>query len=381
MGTFGWIGALVCAASAPCVAQRAASLAINAGNATDVTGIGSSALTIAPSITNVSGLSTTTFGASATKFANDAWSAGASLGLNGRANARTVTPAIDLSFTAATTSYEFSYGSADVVPSLEVKAGAAKLFGGARLSAAGTSATLPTTGPAPIGPIPGGSRSSSSNTAATGIGGVSFTTVCKAGEVASIGYRAEAGTVAGASQIEHGVSGSIANSKLMVAAALGRRERGAQTTGYGSATLGVAVTPVMMLQLSAGNYPSNEMLGTAAGKFVNAGISMRLGRRAGASPIPSGVRPPGTGRTRVSIRASDAARVELAGDFNKWQPIATTRADNGVWYADLDLPPGEYRYAFRVNGKEWRVPEGVAAVDDEFGGKSAWLTVSKPSSK
>jgi 1,4-alpha-glucan branching enzyme len=83
----------------------------------------------------------------------------------------------------------------------------------------------------------------------------------------------------------------------------------------------------------------------------------------------------------VSISAADADRVELAGDFSKWQSIAATRADNGVWYVDLDLPPGEYRYAFRVNGKEWRVPEGVAAVDDEFGGKSAWLTVSRPSSK
>jgi hypothetical protein len=57
------------------------------------------------------------------------------------------------------------------------------------------------------------------------------------------------------------------------------------------------------------------------------------------------------------------------------------RADNGVWYADLNLPPGEYRYAFRIDGKEWRVPEGVAAADDEFGGKSAWLTVSRPASK
>jgi hypothetical protein len=46
-----------------------------------------------------------------------------------------------------------------------------------------------------------------------------------------------------------------------------------------------------------------------------------------------------------------------------------------VWYADLKIPPGQYRYAFRVNGIEWRVPDGATAVKDDFGGKSAWLTV------
>jgi hypothetical protein len=167
----------------------------------------------------------------------------------------------------------------------------------------------------------------------------------------------------------------------MLAGSVARRARDAQAATYGAAMLGVSVTPAVMLQVSAGSYPSNPMFGTAAGRFVNAGFSMRLGRREGAMPSPSNTRPPARGTTRVSIRASDANRVELAGDFNKWQTIAAARADNGVWYVDLDLPPGEYRYAFRVNGKEWRVPEGVAAADDEFGGKSAWLTVSRSSSK
>ena len=86
-----------------------------------------------------------------------------------------------------------------------------------------------------------------------------------------------------------------------------------------------------------------------------------------------------------SYSAASQARLnatfERARERKLPEDIATTRADNGVWYVDLDLPPGEYRYAFRVDGKEWRVPEGVAAVDDEFGGKSAWLKVSRPASK
>jgi hypothetical protein len=217
-----------------------------------------------------------------------------------------------------------------------------------------------------------------SHTAATAIGGISFSAVTARGEVASVGYRGETGTVASATQTEHGASAAVANSKVMVGDALGWRHRSTQSTAHGSATLGVAMTPIVMLHVSAGNYLDNSMLGTAAGKFVNAGLSMRLGKRAASMPAPSNIPAPVRGKTRVAIRASDARRVELAGDFNKWQPIATTRADNGVWYADLDLPSGEYRYAFRIDGKDWRVPEGVAAVDDEFGGKSAWLKVTRP---
>jgi hypothetical protein len=66
----------------------------------------------------------------------------------------------------------------------------------------------------------------------------------------------------------------------------------------------------------------------------------------------------------------------VAGDFTNWKPIAMHRAPNGVWYVDLKIPAGQYRYSFRENGRAWRAPDGVATVDDDFGGKSAWLTVS-----
>ena len=376
VGNVRTIATLAIIVAAPCAAQSAGSLAINAGSATDVTGIASTALTIAPSFTRVSGLSSATLGATATKFANDAWSAGVSSALNGRAGTGRITPVIDVALGAATTSYDFSYATADVVPSLEMEAGAAKFFGGGRLAVAGTSST---TG-APIGPIPAGSPSTASQTATTAIGGLSLSAVATGGEIASIGYRGETGVVAGTTQTDHAINGAVASSKMMVAASVGRRERASESVVHGSATLGIAMTPAVMLQVSAGNYPSNAMFGTAAGRFVNAGLSMRLGQRAGAMPKPANIAPPARGMTRVAIRAGDARRVDLAGDFNKWQMIAATRADNGVWYVDLELPPGEYRYAFRVDGKEWRVPEGVAAVDDEFGGKSAWLKVSRPGS-
>ncbi|HET9425882.1 MAG TPA: glycogen-binding domain-containing protein [Gemmatimonadaceae bacterium] len=272
----------------------------------------------------------------------------------------------------------------DLIPSLEATAGAARFFAGARLGAAGTSALLPT-GPAPaFGPLP--TRQETSGTSARAIiGGVTFSTLARGGEATSVGYRAETGVIAGQRQTDHALSASIAGSRVMAGAAVGRRVSPMQSATHGSASLGIVATPVVTFQLAAGNYPSNPMLGTAAGRFVNAGLTMRLGRAMPSLPTPAGVKAPARGMTRLAIRASDARRVELGGDFNKWQLVPTQRAGNGVWYVDLALPPGEYRYAFRIDGKEWRVPEGVAAADDEFGGRTAWLTVSRtdarPSSK
>jgi 1,4-alpha-glucan branching enzyme len=81
--------------------------------------------------------------------------------------------------------------------------------------------------------------------------------------------------------------------------------------------------------------------------------------------------------TRLAIAARDASHVEVAGDFTNWEFVVTKRAANGVWYVDLAVPPGQYRYAFRIDGKEWRIPGGAPAAEDEFGGKSAWLTVAR----
>src|SRR5215217_1601480 len=86
------IGTLVAICSVPCAAQNAASLAVNAGSATDVTGVGARAITVAPSFTRGSALSSATFGASATQFANHAWSAGITAAVNSRQSARAVSP-------------------------------------------------------------------------------------------------------------------------------------------------------------------------------------------------------------------------------------------------------------------------------------------------
>ena len=75
--------------------------------------------------------------------------------------------------------------------------------------------------------------------------------------------------------------------------------------------------------------------------------------------------------------APQAASVSLVGDFNDWDPNRSPmQTAQGVWATAVRLAPGRYRYAFLVNGTEWRADPGApASRDDEFGTPSSVVTV------
>ena len=75
--------------------------------------------------------------------------------------------------------------------------------------------------------------------------------------------------------------------------------------------------------------------------------------------------------------APQAASVALVGDFNDWDPArAPMQTAHGVWATVVRLAPGRYRYAFLVNGVEWRADPAAPSVhDDEFGTPSSVVTV------
>ena len=54
------------------------------------------------------------------------------------------------------------------------------------------------------------------------------------------------------------------------------------------------------------------------------------------------------------ITATNASKVELVGDFNRWgaDPILLTPYKKGYFETSVALASGEYKYAFVVDGKE-----------------------------
>ncbi|MEZ4473447.1 MAG: hypothetical protein R3F60_22200 [bacterium] len=83
---------------------------------------------------------------------------------------------------------------------------------------------------------------------------------------------------------------------------------------------------------------------------------------------------PDDGRLPVelALNAPGAGEVQVAGDFNAWQPAPLTR-EGDRWATRLRLEPGRYAYMYVVDGRWTPDPEAHSFRDDEFGRKNAVL--------
>ena len=367
--------------------QVQGALSATGGSATDVLGVTSRAVTLVPSLTIVPDpRAAFTINGTATRFDNQQWAAGAGgaaalRAALGRFAALTLNGGAD----ATTTSYDFSYYTASALPALEASAGPLTAYVAAHGGLASTSATQQTQ--TPTGGLLGGntttSRSSitTSRTMRGALLGANFRIPGSGGQTMIAGVREEHATIDTVPTVDRSASLTVMSGRFTIAGTAGVRHEPGTNFTFGSGALSIAVRSTMSVDVNAGSYPADRLIGTRAGRYVNVGVSLRTGRSSPPSQAsPAGAPAVMPGFTRVAIRDDGARRVDVAGDFTNWKPIATQRAPNGVWYADLRIPAGQYRYAFRINGNEWRVPEGATAVDDDLGGKSALLVVSAPSS-
>lgn len=365
---------------APGGAQQArSSIAVSGGVATDQRGVRSSAMSLAPSLTLQDTRSALHLGGSATRFATAVWSLGATGALATRAPVGDHAAfTLDASASGArlTGGASGTFASAELLPALELRAGILTLFGGGRAAAGRATQPALTSGTAPL--FGGPTRPSDVAITAAGAGplfGAALSFSAPDGGQLRLGAREDRLRVDGTAAVDRTVTAHATQARLSLQASVGQRT-GSSRESFGGGSISVGLSQDLSLEVGAGRYARNLVLGTPGGRYANAGLMMRLGSATTrALPVPAGAGPSRPGATRLAIRAREARRVEVAGDFTDWKFVAATRAANGVWYADLRIPPGQYRYAFRIDGTEWRVPDGATAVDDGFGGKSAWITV------
>lgn len=74
--------------------------------------------------------------------------------------------------------------------------------------------------------------------------------------------------------------------------------------------------------------------------------------------------------------APNAKTVEIAGDFNDWQPFPMTRSVDGWWHTQLELTHGHHQYRFLVNGQPMLDPHATGIVRDEHGERVSLVAVS-----
>ena len=358
------------------VAQSAeARLLLGGGSATDWRGVRSGAYLVAPSLALAPHPDfALSLGGRGIRFTTGEWALGGSAATALRiplgAGLNALLPG---SGEAVRTSYRATYLSGDATPALEWRSGSLILWAGARAAIARISQTPPTAGSLPLPPTaPAVTRSS--------IGPAFGGALRLAGSGLTLSYREEHGSPDGVALTDRTAGVSLAQHPVVLSGSLGFRRAADEQRSFGGLRVTLALSQVIAVTGAVESYPSNRLTGTEAGRAVTAGLTLSVGGpgRRDRLPTPAGIPAPVPGMTRLSIKAAAAHRVEVAGDWNGWRPVPLHQSGNGVWYADLAIRPGVYRYAFRIDGRSWTVPRGVAAVDDGFGGRSAWLTVGEP---
>lgn len=82
-------------------------------------------------------------------------------------------------------------------------------------------------------------------------------------------------------------------------------------------------------------------------------------------------------QVRFEVRLPGADEVAITGDFCGWRSegIPLHHAGEEIWYANLELPPGEHQYRLLVDGC-WRDdPAASRRVANPFGTENAVLVV------
>jgi hypothetical protein len=129
---------------------------------------------------------------------------------------------------------------------------------------------------------------------------------------------------------------------------------------------------------------AGAMAAACVALLVAAGVVTRgLPGRATASPNPkvtTSSTPPRV-LVRLVVLQPGARTVEVAGDFNGWDPTRTPLAQvsSDAWTVTIPLEPGRYEYMFVVDGEKWIAdPFAVEQNDDGFGARNAVLDVRPP---
>lgn len=81
---------------------------------------------------------------------------------------------------------------------------------------------------------------------------------------------------------------------------------------------------------------------------------------------------------RFVLYRPEAARVEITGSFTGWRSLPMRRTGGaGYWEITLDLPAGEHRFSYIVEGgKPLADPTVAQREQDDFGGENSILEVT-----
>lgn len=80
---------------------------------------------------------------------------------------------------------------------------------------------------------------------------------------------------------------------------------------------------------------------------------------------------------RFVIYRPDVNRIDITGSFTAWRRVPMNRVESsGYWEATLDLPQGEHRFTYILDGRQsFPDPTVLTRERDDFGGENSILLV------
>jgi chromosome partitioning protein len=82
-------------------------------------------------------------------------------------------------------------------------------------------------------------------------------------------------------------------------------------------------------------------------------------------------------QTCFMLQHPNSGRVQLAGDFNNWQPEPLVAGNDGIWRTMLHLSPGDYRYKYIIDGAWINDPGNEQTAPNPYGGFDSILTIAR----
>jgi hypothetical protein len=161
-----------------------------------------------------------------------------------------------------------------------------------------------------------------------------------------------------------------------------RRSRLVRALGGGSLLIAAGLLATVWIRSARSEHRSATQVASvgsgsapaAAAPSLNAPADAQLAGRAADGVALQPV--------QLVLRAPDAHRVSIVGDFNGWDATRSTMTRDlasGLWSQTLALRPGRHVYAFVVDDSVWmRDPRTPAADDADFGRPGSVLLVGRP---
>ena len=107
------------------------------------------------------------------------------------------------------------------------------------------------------------------------------------------------------------------------------------------------------------------VVGATAALFLVLGlfVAERLPFLGSPEPMLGGLAKADENEMLFVLPALNAEQVAVVGNFNAWEPTPLSDEDgDGIWTANIALPPGRYEYAFVIDGRWW----GQDPLADEY---------------